>query len=377
MIKYCILGPDDPALQALEHTLTAHPEWETALEILPWASYQPALDAALHAEISPYQAVCVPGHVWLPGLVNSGLLSAIDPLKDTLPESVIAAYNAEEILPGVVAEAKIGSLTYLLPVFTDGHLLFFNKDFVDLPDGATVSPLSLANLASAMNLPEGISPLALKAHPSEILLDWLPFLWEAGGEVLDAAGVPRFAGVEGVEALEYYCALKRYCPPQVESYGNAEIAEALRCGKTAMAASWGGQAAVIFDGPANLGTALYPHPWNATWGICLPANQPEEQKRAMLERLYRSCGSELDHEVTRIAGSPVWNSSYKAADCARYPWLMAQHEMLRRARNLPVDPHLSAFLGDLYAAVYTVFIGQQPAAQALKMVERKALKALE
>ncbi len=376
MTNYRILGPNDPALAALGTILRSHPEWETELVILPWAEYQAALDAALQAKVTPFQAVCVPGHIWLPGLIDKGQLAAFNPLLVELPDEAQLAYDARDLVHNVAAEACFDGQTYLLPLFTDGHLLFFNKEYMDLVDGATVSPLALDALASTVRLPAGVHALALKAHPSEIFLDWLPYLWEAGGEVIDQHGAPGFAGLAGIEALEYYVSLKRYCPSQPESYGNEEIAIALSQGQVALAASWGGQAAVIFSRQADLGVALFPQPWNTTWGVSLPANQPESAKLSMLERLYRACGPELDHEVTRVAGSPVRLSSYRAEECARYPWLAAQYEMLCRAKNLPTDPSLGSFLGDLYAAVFQAFIGQMPPEQALKQAEEKARRVL-
>ena len=371
-----ILGPDDPALAALSTLLISHPEWKTELIILPWAEYQATLDAALQAEISPYQAVCVPGHIWLPGLIDKGQLAAFDPLLEKLPDHVQLAYNAGVLMPNVAAETRINGQTYLLPLFTDGHLLFFNKEFIDLTDGATVSPLSLDALASTLRLPVGMHALALKAHPSEIFLDWLPYLWEAGGEIIDQNGGPGFAGLDGIGALEYYVSLKRFCPPQTGSYGNGEIAVSLSEGRVALAASWGGQAAMIFSGRTNLGVALFPQPWNATWGVSLPANQPEAAQLSMLERLYLACGSDLDLQVTRMAGSPVRLSSYRDEEYNRFPWLAAQYEMLKRAKTLPSDPRLGSFLGDLYTAVFQAFNGQMTPRQALKQAEKKAARVL-
>ncbi len=376
MKTYRILGPNDPALTALANVLNAHPEWETELVILPWAEYEAASHAALAAQASPYQAVCVPGHIWLPGLVDKGQLAAFEPLLKQVPDEVRFTYNAGDLISGVAAETRIDGLTYLMPVFTDGHLLFFNKEFIDLQDGASVSPLSIASLAPSAHLPAGAYALALKAHPSEIFLDWLPYLWEAGGEIIDPDGRPGFAGVTGVSALEYYVSLRRFCPPQTETFGNAEIASALREGKVAMATSWGGQAADIYSGQTALGVALYPQPWNTTWGVSIPSNQPEAAQVAMLERLYRACGADLDAQVTRIAGSPVRTSSYRDEEFTRYPWLKAQFEMLGRARTLPADPRLGGFLGELYTGVYRAFIGEITAAQALTGVEEAAVKVL-
>ena len=376
-MTYRILGPNDPALVALSNRLSTHPEWQAELVILPWAEYQPALESALHANISPYQAVCVPGHVWLPGLIADGLLTAFEPLLEKLPDEVVSSYKVNDLMPSVAAEASFDDQTYLLPLFTDGHLLFFDKEYINLDDGATVSPLGLDALATAAHLPEGMYPLALKAHPSEILLDWLPFLWEAGGEVITANGKPGFDAPSGVEALEYYISLRKFCLPQPENYGNEEIAAVLREGKVAMATSWGGQAAIIFECQRRLGTALYPRPWNATWGISLPTNQPETVQLSMLQSLLFICGPDLDRQVTRIAGSPVRQSSYCSEETSHHPWLNSQHEMLLRAGNLPTDVRLAGFLGDLYVAVYQAFIGQTSPRQALKQAAVKAARVLE
>lgn len=376
MKPYRILAPDDPALAALANIIRSQPDRQTELVILAWGEYETTLGAALNADLTPYQAVCVPGHVWLPGLVEKGQLAAFEPLSGRLPENILAAYDANDLMPGVTAEMQIGGLTYSMPVFTDGHLLFFNKEYVDLEDGATVSSLALDKLASKARLHDGVHALALKAHPSEILLDWLPFLWEAGGDIFDQYGKPGFAGAEGVHALEYYVSLKKYCPPDTETFGNAEIAAALREGRVALASSWGGQAADIFSGETSLGIALFPRPWNATWGLSIPANQPLAVQMTVLERLYRTCGPELDALVTEMAGSPVRKSTYGDNGFSRYPWLEAQHEMLCRARTLPLDVRLGSFLGDLYAAVYRAFTGQANAKKALKQAEEKAIYTL-
>jgi multiple sugar transport system substrate-binding protein len=376
-MTFRILGPDDPALIALNDILNEHPSWETRLVILPWAEYQAALDSALASAVSPYQAVCIPGHIWLPGLVDKGQLAAFEPLLARVPEEIQSAYDAGDLVPAVAAETRCDGKTYLLPVFTDGHLLFFNKRMVELEDGAVVSPMKLDSLASRSKPPAGGHVLALKAHPSEIFLDWLPYLWEAGGEIINGDGEPGFSGTAGVQALEYYISLKRWCPPQPESYGNAEIAAALSEGRISMAASWGGQAAAIYSGKVKMGAAVFPKPWNTTWGISLPSNQPAPVLGSTLERLFAICGPELDSGVIRVAGSPVRCSSYSMENCARYPWLGTQIKMLRSASRLPADPRLGLFLGDLYTAVYEAFIGHLPPRQALEGAARKATASLD
>jgi len=95
LIMLNILGPNDPALNALQQVLSAHPEWHTTLTIIPWAEYRDTLMAALTAETAPYQAVAVPGHLWVPELADAGYLVAIDSLAAGVSAEVLAAEPRE------------------------------------------------------------------------------------------------------------------------------------------------------------------------------------------------------------------------------------------------------------------------------------------
>ncbi len=239
-----------------------------------------------------------------------------------------------------------------------------------------VPPEELARLAQKLHHPPRHYGLALKADASEILTDLLPYLWEFGGRLLDEEGRPDFAHPANIKALEYYCALKHWCPADTEHYGNEAIAHTLRTGEAALVANWGGQTAPIFLDPDNpwrdrYRTALFPHPWNATWGIAIAANQPEIDQIKTLEALMRLLSPASDREITRVAGSPIRNSSYDPASLERYPWLAAQREMLRRARPLPADPNLGQCLGSLYEAVHHAFSGKVSAKEALETVQNR------
>ena len=380
-MPYRVLGPDDPALAALDEALRGHPEWETSLTIVPWAEYRDRLMQTLTAPQAPYEAVFVPGHVWVPELAAAGLLVALDPVLDRLPEQV-DRYRPDDILPALARESRFRGSQYMLPLFTDGHLVFFRADEAEPAAGEAVpliAPGDVAKLAAAAHRPPGRYGLALKAHPSEILLDWLPYLWSEGGDILDEGGRPAFAGPAGVRALEAYCALREYCPPDTHQYGNAEIAALLKQGKVGVAATWGGQAATIMPAPGEAAyrAGTFPEPWNGTWGVALPANLPPAAQEGMLAVLLQALGPETDRAVTRVAGSPVRQSSYTPAEMERYPWLAAQYEMVKRARTLPVHPGVGAFLGALYAAVHDAFTGKTTPREALATAESTVRRVMQ
>lgn len=368
-MKYQILGPADPALAVIQQQLKNHPEWETELKIVPWAEYEGMMNASLDAETSSYQAVCVPGHIWLPGLVSGGKLSAFDSLLPQIDQKFITAYNADDIVPSVAEECKFEGKQYILPLFTDGHLVFYRKDLLNI-ETSTINPLDLPAILDDVRKAGQITPMALKAHASEILLDFLPYLWANGGQIWDEeTKTPLFDQPEAVKALEFYCSLKSLCPKDTHTYGNEEISDVLKQGKVALATSWGGQAALILDenNPyrEQYCVALFDTPWNATWGITIPANQPEAVKAGLLSVLFEAASPEQDREVTRIAGAPVRKSSYTAVEREKYSWLAAQEEMLNRCQILPTDPAFSKYLGPLYGAVYQAFTGELSPQDAL------------
>lgn len=368
---------------ALDSALQAHPEWSTTLTIVPWAEYRARLMETLTAPTAPYQAVCLPGHIWIPELAAAGHIAPFDPIFDRLPE-LVSGYQPDEILPTVARECRYAGSQYMLPLFTDGHLVFYRSDEVAVPatEGVPlISPTAFAGLAAGAHRPGGRFGLALKADASEILLDWLPYLWAEGGDILDESGRPAFAGAAGVRALEAYCALRQYCPPDTHTYGNNEIAAAIKQGQVALATSWGGQAAAIMTAPdaihpESYRVATYPQPWNATWGVALPANQTPTVKEGVLSVLLQAAGPETDRAVTRVAGSPVRESSYVPSELERYPWLAAQYEMLKRAKTLPIHPKVGAFLGALYVAVHDAFVGKATAQEALTAAESTVREVL-
>ncbi len=355
-----ILGPDDPALAALQQEITDHPEIDARLEIIAWAEYQGALHTALNAAESPYQAVCVPGHMWLPDLVAGGKILALGPIMETLEPGLVEAYAFDDVVPSIARECRIDGALVMLPLFTDGHLVFYRGDLVQLPEKVRVS--DWPQIVSDWQLPEAMWPLALKADASEILLDWLPMLWAHGGDVLDAEGRVRFDDARGVTALEAYCDLRALAHPDSHRFGNNDVARALATGAAAAVVSWGGQAAAIFDDATNpwhavIKTAQLADPWNATWGISLPANQRLARARAAAGDLLALTGPALDQKVTQIAGSPTRSASYSPDACARYPWLADQRDMLAACRTLPASATRGQLLGALYGAVHRAFTG--------------------
>jgi len=379
-----LLGPNDPAVEALKTLLIQHPEMDAEIEIVPWDNYFATLMENLNAETCPFQAVFIPGHVWLDSLIYAGLVAPL-PL-DEVDEVILADYQVDELLPSIRNESTRAGELFLIPWFSDGHIFFYRNDVVQVRDDVKVPfirPSIIDNLAAQASRPPREYGLALKAAASEIFLDWLPFLWDFGGELFDDDLNPLFASPQAIDSLEYYIGLKIFCPPDVHKYGNYEIGQALKKGRVGMATTWGGQAAAVFcediesEKPLRFRAGVYPQPWNATWGVGLPSHQSPEVRRKTTEWLLTTANSNMDAHLLEVAGSPVRKSTYTPENFERYFWLHAQWEMLQRCRTLPFTHHLSKILGVLYPAVYAAFIGDQSPRQSLRQAKDQIQQAIK
>ncbi|HKI56103.1 MAG TPA: extracellular solute-binding protein [Trueperaceae bacterium] len=356
-----LLGPADPALAALKRHLAAQAAPLAELELTDWDAYRPRLDAVLHGTEPSFDAVAVPGHLWLPELVEAGLLAALD-------EGAVR----RGVVPSLAVDCRYLDRDYVLPLFTDGHILVVRQDVASAPADPPDMREVLA-LAGAAHRPPDVYGIALKAHPSEIFLDWLPYYRTVGGAIAERGGRLGIDEGAALAALELYREMAGYAPPDVAGYGNEEVAGALRSRKVAMAVTWGGQAAAVYAGAsagALTATALQ-HAWNGTWGLALPAGLPPGRRGTVLGTLRSVLSEALDRVVLDEAGSPVLEGTYRAAlangagAAGSHPWLAAQRAMLARACPLPASPALGSLLGIMTEALTAGFRGDTPPTRAI------------
>ncbi len=384
MVKIKILGPNDPALDATQKAIDELPDINAELKIIPWAEYRDVLMESLQADESPHQVVFVPGHVWIPEFAACGFIENLGPLLSSLPEEVLANYDQGDIIETITDESQYLGNQYMIPTFTDGHILFYRSDLITLAEETavppTILPQTLLELVSQFSANHDLSALALKAHPSEIFFDWLPHFLDAGGELLDEDNQPAFTSQAGIQSLENYCRLGHFCPPGTHQFGNEEISQIMKEGQAALITTWGGQAGPILLDENNqykdiYKAALFPQPCGGTWGMVIPTNQTEELKVAALEIALQLNGPQQDIDIIEKAGSPIRHSSYTKEACSTYSWLKAQREMLNRMYLLPKDPNISVLLGALTEAIYQSFLGKADPSEALFEAKIKVLES--
>jgi len=361
-----IVGPADPAVTALRHHLATSPSPAATVEIVPWEAYRLRVDETLHASAPAFDAVCVPEHVWLPELADAGLLAEL---------GAAAEPSARGVVAGLETDGAYRGRRLALPLFTDGHLLVYRADLLDLPDQVP-DARTLLTLAQAGHRPPETYGIALKAHPSEIFLDWLPYYRTMGGELTATEGRFRIDEPAAVAALGLYLAVARFAPPDTGSYGNEEVTGALRTGRAAAAVTWGGQAAPIFASPppgARFAAVAPRYPWNVAWGVAVPARLPSSRRDEIVTTLLTLLSRELDQRVLREAGSPVLEVTYREPEAGpqAYPWLEAQRAMLSRAQPLAASPELGDMLTIMTDALVAGFRGEATPEGAIAAAVRR------
>lgn len=373
-----ILAPNDPALQAYVATLEAESH-DIQLDIVPFAEYRARLDKTLEADTSPYQVVFVPGHLWIPELAAANKITPLESYFEQQADAYIA-YQPDTLLPIATNEAEYNGKSYMIPLFSDGHILFYDPQRVPL-NANTIAPRDMLELCAYSQAGDGQHVIALKAHPSEIFLDFLPYLLDINGNILDENNRPTFNTDAGRAALKLYLELAQYAPTHTADYDNEGIADALRTGAVSMAVTWGGQAAPIFLNSDSVAastyqSAVFTTPWNATWGAAIASNQSDEAKADAVAALLKLHTPKLDERVLIYAGSPIRSISYNGQNMNQYPWLAAQKQMLDRAILLPKLPEIGQVLGALYGNVFAALRNEKSIDAALRDAETAILNTL-
>ncbi|GLC82149.1 extracellular solute-binding protein [Lacrimispora brassicae] len=325
--------------------------------IVPWADYYPMMMKAFAGE-ADYDIVMVAGHLWLRDFAEKGYLSEL-------------ALEEEDILPVIAEEMRYKGKTYLSPSFCDGHMIVYRKSLLYQALGRelerVITPQEYIETAKAYRAACGEQAVAMKADPSEIFTDALPFLRMYGGDAYDPQGTDACGKEETVKGLQSYVELKAYAVDGTESFGNGEIAAAIREKGAAMAVTWSGQMGEVFKEGCleqwDLGFSTFSTAWNVTWsfGICLSSGK----KEAAEEFLKYLRSPLVDQKVGRKSGAPVRRASYLegAGDC---PWFPVQQRMMELARPLPHLSKAGEKNGILYEKIFEAFSGKKAAEEAMR-----------
>jgi multiple sugar transport system substrate-binding protein len=330
-----ILGVGDPAVYTYQEKVNEiikpiEKEFNIQIELHIFSFdkyYKELMDAF---EKDEYDIVMVAGHLWLPFFVEEGYLS---PLYQNG-----SGGQLDDILESIKREMFYNKAQYLYPSFCDGHILVYRKNRLNIQVGDVMSILDILDY---LDRQEAKNQFTLKAHPSELFLDVLPYFRALNISPISKSGKVKIEDKEIDHVLNLYKKAMKYCNPQVRTFGNDEVRKSIQSGTVDMAVTWGGQlGAVMSDAcvePEQIGFAALKESWNVTWSFGL--NAKSKHKSTAVKVIEKLTDKNVDKEIGRKCGNPTRLSNF-IEDKDRYPWYLVTKKMIEKAKPLPSTPFL-------------------------------------
>lgn len=315
---------DDPEYGFLEEFQKTN-NIEVNFDIVSFSKYYDRLMESFQKY--KYDVVMVAGHLWLKEFVEKGYLAELK-LKEA------KAYNYLDIVAEIREELELDGKKYLLPSFSDGHVLVYRKSDKTKNIGEKISIKELISVVKSFD--PSANPIALKADASEIFLDLLPYFRDKGLEPFSETGEFLLNNKSGIEAFNNYLTLKKYCNKSVVNYGNEEVKNAIKKKKSELAVTWSGQLGTVMDKDCfekdSLDFAYLETPWKTTWSFAL--NNLSQKKEAAEEFMYYITSQKVDRVVGEHCGNPTRLSNFEA-DGEKFRWYKVVLAMLTNSKNLP------------------------------------------
>jgi len=330
---------------------------QIVFDIVPWETYFPTMMEAFEGNAN-YDIVMIAGHLWLADFVSKGYLAP-------------NAYDFEDILPVIAKEMQYNGTTYLSPSFCDGHMIVYRKSILEKVLGKlpqeVITVDAFIEILKKLKAAEVPNILALKAHPSEILLDALPFLRSSGFDVYSEEDNGTLCHIDKmIKELEKYLSLREFAPKDTNTYSNDEIRQLLANKGVAIATTWSGQLGLLLKEcmePEDLGYATFDTAWNVTWSFAITkASQNKHKAKAFLSYLR---SKQVDKLAGEYSGAPVRKINYIEGR-EKFSWYKVQQKMIENYAK-PFSNVLGAGEKNdiLYEEIYNAFTNNKDAKEAL------------
>ena len=253
---------------------------------------------------------------------------------------------------------KLSGTRYLYPSFCDGHIILYRKSAVLervgklLPEAITTD--EYMEIVAKCHGCNGMAGAAMKAHESEIFLDFLPYLRAEGIDAfLD--GVPAF-NERGSQTTGKIYHLKEYANQALKTSETRRSSRAFR--KRVALALLGPHLELLLrrcEDIADVGFSTFKTAWNVTWSFGITSKSAVKKEAEKL--LMYLTSKDVDRAVGDYAGSPVRISTYEE-DRSKNPWYDSHLVMLEQyARPLPSLINMGAMMAPLHKYIHQALTG--------------------
>ena len=267
------------------------------------------------------------GQPFLATLAKAGFLRALDPILQG-PDGLDLA----EFSPGTVDACRWHGQLYALPLGVDPQLLYYNRD---LFDAAGVPYPSndwtwddFLQAAQRIAMPDAQPPVyGFVSEGSFRSLDFLPFIYQGGGSVVDSAIDPKAATLSSdasVAALQWYVDLalsSKVMPTPQDLRGGGGLQTMVVSRRAAM---W-------FGALSDRNGMAWGVPWNFNWGV---VRQPAGKQRVTLFSLRSVAINQKSEHL-----QPAWLWAKYLAEHPGGDYDLPALKVAMQSQNLlPADP---------------------------------------
>lgn len=295
----------------------------------------------------------------------------------------------DTMLQGPVEGATYNGKLVAAPWFTNSSVLFYRKDVLDKL-GAEVPTtyegwMKLADKAVGT---DGIEYGAdFQAAQSEALVcNWAEYVWNNGGDILDADGKPVINSKNNVEATNIMKDLvTKYAPSGVTTYTETESEQVFKEGKSLFIRDWSGFWSSGQDEGSKvtgkIGATLLPigpngtQPHSCLGGLDLVVNNniSEKQKEAAITFIKYMISKETQKKMTLISSQPpVAKDVYTDAEILKtIPFYKDFYQVIQGGKSRPQSPKYAKVSDAIQRNVHKVLTGETDVQNALDTLQNE------
>ena len=226
----------------------------------------------------------------------------------------------------------------------------------------------------------------LGAKGSAVAQDYMAWVQQHGGHILDADGKPAINTPENVEILKFFGEMFKVAPPGSTDYWWDQRETAFRSGKVAMMEGWS-IARAGYENPeissivgnvdvaaAPVKTGMEPKFGFGGWGSGINADSTPEEQECAWQFIKWLSSPEIQKEWINNDGAPIRRSTMTDPEIvAKYPWMPLLLTSFEKGDGdyRPRIPQYSMIEDALGTHVNAFLVGQETAEDALAAVQKQ------
>jgi len=361
---------------------------KVTLDELGYVDLYQKLTADFVGETGNYDLMTV-DIVWSGEYAANGYTLPLDEFMERDKEELML----DDIMPVAWTLGEWEGQHWAYPLAGYANVLNYRKDVLEeagIEPPQTQQELLEASqqLTDAENDFYGIALLGAKGPA--VAQDYMAWVQQHDGTILDENGNPALNTAENVEILEFFGELFEYAPPGATDYWWDQRETAFRSGNVAMMEGWS-IARAGYEDPdissvvgkvdvtlAPVSEGMEPKYGFGGWGIGI--NADTDNPEAAWEFIKWITSPEVQKEWIRNDGAPIRRSTLEDPELVEeYPWFPVLLESFENGDGdyRPRIPEYSIIQDALGTAVNSYLVGEMSAQEALDQAQAQVESALE